>query len=56
MSQASHQHVQEFLDKLDEIRAVFVLGRRSLPFLEDTIQFVEDINSQIGRASCRERV
>ncbi len=43
MSQASHQHVQEFLDKLDEIRAVFVLGRRSLPFLEDTIQFVEDI-------------
>lgn len=31
------------MDKLDEIRAVFVLGRRSLPFLEDTIQFVEDI-------------
>ncbi len=41
--QSSHQHVQKFLDKLDEIRAVFVLGRRSLPFLEDIIQFVEDI-------------
>lgn len=42
-SQSSNPHVQEFLNKLDEIRAVFVLGRRSLPFLEDTIQFVEDI-------------
>jgi chromosome segregation ATPase len=42
-AQSSQEHVQEFLDKLDEIRAVFVLGRRSLPFLEDTIQFVEDI-------------
>jgi len=42
-AQASQEHVQEFLDKLEEIRAVFVLGRRSLPFLEDTMQFVEDI-------------
>ncbi len=41
--QSSQQHVQEFHDKLEEIRAVFVLGRRSLPFLEDTIQFVQDI-------------
>jgi chromosome segregation ATPase len=42
-AQSSQTHVQEFLDKLEEIRAVFVLGRRSLPFLEDTMQFVEDI-------------
>lgn len=42
-AQSSQKHVQEFLDKLEEIRAVFVLGRRSLPFLEDTMQFVEDI-------------
>jgi chromosome segregation ATPase len=43
MSQSSNPQVQEFLEKLDEIRAVFVLGRRSFPFLEDTIQFVEDV-------------
>lgn len=42
-AQSSETNVQEFLDKLEEIRAVFVLGRRSLPFLEDTMQFVEDI-------------
>lgn len=42
-AQSSRQDVQEFLDKLDEIRAVFVLGRRALPFLEDTIEFVEDV-------------
>lgn len=40
---SSQKHVQEFLDKLEEIRAIFVLGRRSLPFLEDTIQFVQDV-------------
>lgn len=39
----SNEHVKEFHDKLEEIRAVFVLGRRSLPFLEETIQFVQDI-------------
>lgn len=42
-AESSQKHVQEFLDKLEEIRAVFVLGRRSLPFLEDTMEFVEDI-------------
>jgi DNA repair exonuclease SbcCD ATPase subunit len=41
--ESSKEHVQEFHDKLEEIRAVFVLGRRSFPFLEDTIQFVQDI-------------
>lgn len=42
-SQSSPPQVQEFLNKLDEIRAVFILGRRALPFLEETIQFVQDI-------------
>jgi len=42
-STSSSNYVEEFHDKLEEIRAVFVLGRRSMPFLEDTIQFVQDI-------------
>lgn len=42
-SDSSTDYVEEFHDKLEEIRAVFVLGRRSFPFLEDTIQFVQDI-------------
>ena len=35
--------VQQFLSKLEELHAVFVLGRRSFPFLEEIIGFVQDI-------------
>lgn len=42
-SESSPPQVHEFLDKLDEIWAVFVLGQRSLPFLEELLCFVEDI-------------
>jgi chemotaxis regulatin CheY-phosphate phosphatase CheZ len=43
MSTSTHTQVQHFLDKLEELRAVFVLGRRSFPFLKEIIQFVQDI-------------
>ena len=43
MSTSTHTQVQHFLDKLEELHAVFVLGRRSFPFLEEIIQFVQDI-------------
>jgi chemotaxis regulatin CheY-phosphate phosphatase CheZ len=40
---STHSQVEEFLDKLDELRAVFVLGRRSFPFLKELICFVQDV-------------
>ncbi len=43
MSTSTHSHAQHFLDKLDELRAIFVLGRRSFPFLQEIIGFVQDI-------------
>lgn len=42
-SPSAHSQVETFLNKLDELRAVFVLGRRSFPFLEELFQFVKDI-------------
>ena len=58
------------LRKADELKALFILGQRVIPFLEEIFLFVneikpllDDINSsieenlrKIGRASCRERV
>ena len=43
MSTSTHSQAQHFLDKLDELRAIFVLGRRSFPFLQEIIGFVQDI-------------
>ena len=40
---SSRPQVQEFLDKLEELQAVFVLGRRFSPFLGEMIHFVQDI-------------
>lgn len=40
---STQSQAQHFLDKLDELRAIFVLGRRSFPFLKEIIQFVQDI-------------
>lgn len=42
MSSPSSQ-VRQFLDKLEELRSVFVLGRRSIPFLEELFCFVQDV-------------
>lgn len=40
---SSRPQVQKFLDKLEELQAVFVLGRRFSPFLGEMIHFVQDI-------------
>ncbi|MBB4090341.1 hypothetical protein [Salinibacter ruber] len=39
----SRPQVQEFLDKLDELQAIFVLSRRFAPFLDELFDFVQDI-------------
>ena len=40
---SSRPQVQEFLDKLDELQAIFVLSRRFAPFLDELFDFVQDI-------------
>ena len=40
---SSHKQTQQFLEKLEELKALFVLGRRSFPFLEHLFCFVQDI-------------
>ncbi|WP_103029100.1 hypothetical protein [Salinibacter altiplanensis] len=40
---SSRPQVQEFLDKLDELQAIFVLSRRVSPFLDQLFDFVQDI-------------
>lgn len=38
-------HINTILDKLDELRAIFVLGQRAVPFLEEMFCFLKDISS-----------
>ena len=40
---SSHKQTHQFLEKLEELKALFVLGRRSFPFLEHLFCFVQDI-------------
>ncbi len=40
---SSRPQVQKFLDKLDELQAIFVLSRRFAPFLDELFDFVQDI-------------
>ena len=43
MPSSSHPpQLQTFFDKLEELRAVFILSRRSLPSLEELFHFVQD--------------
>ena len=37
--------INNILDKLDELRALFVLGQRAVPFLEEMFFFLKDISS-----------
>ncbi|MCS3862624.1 chromosome segregation ATPase [Salinibacter ruber] len=40
---SSRPQVQEFLDKLGELQAIFTLSRRVAPFLDELFDFVQDI-------------
>ena len=48
--------INNILDKLDELRSVFVLGQRAIPFLEEMFVFLKDISALIDdiNASIRE--
>ncbi|MFQ5572077.1 MAG: protein phosphatase CheZ [Rhodothermales bacterium] len=41
----STKHMSTILDKLDELRALFVLGQRAIPLLEEMFHFVKDIST-----------
>ena len=36
-------NITDFLGKIDELRAVFILGQRAVPFLEDLFGFLQEI-------------
>lgn len=36
--------INDMLDKIDEVRTVFVMGQRSLPFLEELFRFLKEIS------------
>ncbi len=38
------QHISDILAKLTELRELFVLGQRALPFLEEVFSFLEEIS------------
>ena len=52
----SSLQINNILDKLDELRSVFVLGQRAIPFLEEMFVFLKDISALIDdiNASIRE--
>lgn len=47
MNTMSVIRLREILSKLSELRAVFVLGQRAIPFLEDLFSFLEEISPLI---------
>ena len=52
----SSLQINGILDKLDELRSVFVLGQRAIPFLEEMFVFLKDISALMDdiNASIRE--
>ncbi len=36
--------LNKMLDKLDELRAIFVLGQRAVPFIEDVVHLIRDMS------------
>lgn len=36
--------MQKMLDKLDELRAIFVLGQRAVPFIEEVVLLIKDMS------------
>ncbi|NBB75378.1 MAG: hypothetical protein GVY35_17170 [Bacteroidetes bacterium] len=52
----SSLNIDEVLTKIDELRGLFELGQRTMPFLEELFHFVEEIEPLLGEidASLRE--
>lgn len=38
------QHIHDLLSKLNELRAVFILGQRAIPFIEEVVYFLREIS------------
>ena len=44
-------HIQELLSKLNELRAVFILGQRAIPFIEEVVYFLREISPLLSEVN-----
>ncbi|SHL01215.1 protein phosphatase CheZ, partial [Rhodothermus profundi] len=44
-------HIQDLLSKLNELRAVFILGQRAIPFIEEVVYFLREISPLLSEVN-----